>query len=284
MKIISKPPKFFGRREKMHEDEIKKIFSDADAIITDDHFVYAQKSDGWYHGSAYVNKDAIYPYTRVISPLCKEIANYFKDAGVEVVVGPTIGGVSLSQWVSYHLASSNDQKEVLAVFAEEEDVFDIHEMPSGDFVTMLATDFKPVTITSVRLQERGMYPHALEKVVYKIKVGTKRIFKRGYDKVVKGKKCLVVEDIINSGATVQKTIKAIRDAGGDVVGVGALCNRSGGTVKGETLSVPVLHSLLNIRMRMIKEDVCHICREKGEKSVRTDLGKGKEFLVRKGLL
>jgi hypothetical protein len=37
-------------------------------------------------------------------------------------------------------------------------------------------------------------------------------------------------------------------------------------------------------MEMYKEDECPICKEKGFDSVRTDLGKGKEFLQRKGIL
>lgn len=271
----------------MKREEIEEIFSMANAIIVNDHFVYAQKPDGWYHGSAYINKDAIYPYVRSISKLCEEVVKFFIGKDIQVVVGPTIGAVSLSQWVAYHLAPSDDQEEVLAVYAEEEPIFADLESGPEYFLRMLASDFKSVIITGVgkeaTLLETAAESKKLEAIHYQLKTGTRRILRRGYDKIVKGKRCLVVEDVINSGATVQKTIEAIRNAGGDVVGVGALCNRSGGAVTEKTFRVPVLHSLLNIYMEMFKEDDCPICKERGEKSVRLDLGKGKEFLIRKGL-
>ena len=55
--------------------------------------------------------------------------------------------------------------------------------------------------------------------------GTKMVFRRGYDKVLKHKKVWVVEDIITTGNSVEKTIMAIRDCGGAVVGVSAIWNR-----------------------------------------------------------
>jgi len=80
-----------------------------------------------------------------------------------------------------------------------------------------------------------------------------------------------------------KTVDAIRAAGGEVIGVGALCNRSGGKVAADTLGVPELFALMNLRMEMFKEEECPLCEKYGPKSVRTDLGKGKEFLARVGL-
>lgn len=231
----------------MTQDEIKQIFAQSRAIITDDHFVYAKKADGWYHGREYVNKDAIYPFTRFISPLCKEIADHFWGNDIEVVVGPTVGGVILAQWTAHWYAPFAYQKEVLAVYADEEDVF--QRAYSGD-----------------------------------VKIGTRRILKRGYDKIVEGRRCLIVEDILNTGATVDKTIAAIKAAKGELIGVGVLANRSGGKVTAETLGSPELFSLLDLDMKMYREEDCPICKEKGPKSVRTDLGKGKEFLVRTGNL
>jgi len=188
----------------LNKEQINYIFSAAKAIITDDHFVYAKKSDGWYHGSAYVNKDAIYPYTRFISPLCKDIADYFSGNDIEVVVGPTVGAVSLSQWVAHHYAPFAFQREVLAVYADEEDVFQEYTCEFKYFKFFLKHDFRPgIILTAVHGDA------AIEEVSFKIKIGTQRILRRGYDKIVEGKRCLVVEDIINSGATVGKTIGAI---------------------------------------------------------------------------
>ncbi len=271
----------------MKKKEVDSIFSKANSIITGDHFVYAKKPDGWYHGSAYVNKDAIYPYVRSVRLLCRGIADHFLGNGVkaDVVVGPTVGAVSLSRWVAYHYAPSAFIQEVLSVYADEVD--EVEEVELDPAKIMGVTSDNKIKLKNV-LGEVDIIlapgSQTIDRIVYRMKVGTTRILKRGYDKVVQGKRCLVVEDVINSGVTVVKTVDAIRAAGGEVIGVGALCNRSGGKVTANTLGVPELFSLLDLRMEMFKEDECPICKEHGPESVRTDLGKGKEFLVRKGLI
>ncbi|MDP2864308.1 MAG: phosphoribosyltransferase family protein [bacterium] len=272
---------------KMDKEKVKEIFADAQTIITGDHFVYAKKADGWYHGGEYVNKDAIYPFTRFVSPLCKDIAEHFLGRGIEVVVGPTVGGVSLSQWTAHWYAPYPYKKEVLAVYADEEDVLE-HRVITGDELRKLGISFGFVATgeVSIKLKLRPgppPVPAELGSITYTARVGTRRILKRGYDKIVKGQHCLVVEDVINTGLTVKKTVDAIKLAGGTVVGVGALCNRSGGKVTAEFLGVPELFSLLNVDMKMYREEECLICKERGPQSVRTDIGKGKEFLIRSGI-
>ena len=87
---------------------------DAGAIIRDGHFVYRSG----LHGSTYVNKDAIYPHTVLISRFCAAIAAEFMDDEVEVVIAPAIGGVVLTQWTAYHLSAFMG-REVLAVYVEK---------------------------------------------------------------------------------------------------------------------------------------------------------------------
>src|SRR5687767_1733562 len=45
------------------------------------------------------------------------------------------------------------------------------------------------------------------------------IFTRGYDKLVAGKKVLVIEDITNTGGSVRKVVDVVKESGGEVVGV-----------------------------------------------------------------
>lgn len=90
------------------------ILKKTGAIITDDHFVYTSGK----HGSVYIRKDKLYPHTSLISQVCKMIAETAKDWNIEVVVGPSIGGIILSQWTAYHL-SKITKKEVLSVFTEK---------------------------------------------------------------------------------------------------------------------------------------------------------------------
>lgn len=60
-----------------------------------------------------------------------------------------------------------------------------------------------------------------------------------------GERCLVVEDVVTTGGSTREVIKAVEDAGGTLVGIGALIDRSGGTAAFSvrraalaTLSVP----------------------------------------------
>jgi orotate phosphoribosyltransferase len=51
------------------------------------------------------------------------------------------------------------------------------------------------------------------------------IFRRGYDLRIKGKRVVVVDDVVNTGHSIRQTIDAIKQAGGDVVGIGAYIDR-----------------------------------------------------------
>ena len=266
---------------------IKAIFQAAKAIITGEHFVYAQKPDGWYHGSEYVSKDALYAYRRSVKTLCKEIAEHFKADKPEVVIGPTIGAISLKDAVADYLSDFVGY-EVLAVYADEEDVVSerIIKVSFSDISSLVEKlwDYTIVASGKVSIQvRRGDLSPSKMTIVYQEKTGTRRVIKRGYDAHVKNRRCLLVEDVVNSGATLQKTAKAVVDAGGILIGAGALCNRSGGKVSAQTLGLPKLFSLLDLDMKMYKEEECPICKE-GKIPVRTDLGKGKEFLQRIGKL
>ncbi len=251
------------------------IFAEANAIVVDQHFVLAQKPDGWFHSSDYVNKDAIYPFTAWVNELCQIIAAEAVRFGIDVVVGPTVGGAPLTQWVA-HWLSVLKNKQVLAVFADEEDVFEQKEIFLDHATEFLANGV-------VRIVERPSTFSIIKRVVFPTKVDTRRVIKRGYGIHVEGKSCLIVDDIISRGTAIIKTLDAIIRVGGKVAMAAALCNRSGGKVTAQVLGVPKLFSLFDVDMKMFPEADCPICKERGPQSVRTNLGKGKEFLQRMGL-
>lgn len=56
--------------------------------------------------------------------------------------------------------------------------------------------------------------------------GEQSLDKRGYDAVVKSKKILVVEDIVNTGKSIGEVVRAVTTAGGDVASAFALVNRN----------------------------------------------------------
>lgn len=100
--------------EKQEGLDALTIFRRFGALITDGHFRYTSG----LHGTADVNKDAIYPHTREVSLLCRALAEKFAGIDIDVVVGPEKGGIILSQWVAYHLTEILGH-EVLSVYAEK---------------------------------------------------------------------------------------------------------------------------------------------------------------------
>src|SRR6266700_2188917 len=99
----------------MSEAEIMQIFADAGAIVTNSHFVYTSGR----HSSVYINKDAVYVHTNKIAQLCQVMAQPYHADEIDVVVGPVLGGIVLSQWVAHHLNTRRTERETLAIYAEK---------------------------------------------------------------------------------------------------------------------------------------------------------------------
>ena len=55
------------------------------------------------------------------------------------------------------------------------------------------------------------------------------VLNRGYDLAVRGRRVIVVDDVVNTGESLLETVEAVRAADGDVVAVGALCDRGNAT-------------------------------------------------------
>jgi len=106
--------KEYVKKYLLDEQEVLLILRRVGAIITDSHIVYTSG----LHGTAYINKDAVYPRTGETRPLCRVIADWFADDNVQVVIAPAIGGVILSQWTAHHLTEMLG-REVFGVYAEK---------------------------------------------------------------------------------------------------------------------------------------------------------------------
>lgn len=100
---------------RVNMDEIIELLKKANAIITDSHIVYTSGR----HGSVYINKDALYPHTEMASEAGKMFAEKYKDARIDVVVAPAMGGIILSQWTAHHLSAMTG-KDVLGVYIEKD--------------------------------------------------------------------------------------------------------------------------------------------------------------------
>lgn len=78
--------------------------------------------------------------------------------------------------------------------------------------------------------------------------------RRGF-KIEAGQRVLVVEDVITTGGSVSDVINLVRGAGGTVVGVGVIVDRSGGKVD---FGVP-LTALLTISITTYAPEECPLC-------------------------
>jgi orotate phosphoribosyltransferase len=99
----------------MNDLRILQMFLDVGAVVRDSHFVYTSGR----HSSVYINKDAVYLHTGIISALCREMARPYAAEQIDVVVGPVMGGIILSQWVAHYLNEQRETGETLAVYAEK---------------------------------------------------------------------------------------------------------------------------------------------------------------------
>lgn len=106
-----------------------------------------------------------------------------------------------------------------------------------------------------------------------------QIFTRGYDKLVKGKKVLVVEDITTTGGSVIKVINSVKSAGGKVIAVCVLVNRDPDNINSSSIGSPFT-ALAEVRMQAWDEKDCPLCKK--EVPINTTVGKGREYLAKKG--
>lgn len=102
-----------------------------------------------------------------------------------------------------------------------------------------------------------------------------QIFRRGYEKYVKNKKVLVIEDLTTTGISIKKLINAVKKAGGKVVAVCVMVNRDPKLVNSKTLGEP-FSSLGVLEIPSYNEQDCPLC--KNNIPINIKVGHGKKFL------
>ena len=104
------------------------------------------------------------------------------------------------------------------------------------------------------------------------------MFTRGYEKYIKdSKRVLVVEDIITTGGSILKSIKAVQESGGNVVGACAMVNKNKDLDK-EMFGVPFT-TLADLFVDTYTESECPLC--KNNVPINTNVGHGKKYLENK---
>jgi len=170
------------------------IFRQTGAIL-EGHFLLTSGR----HSGTYLEKFRILEYPEQTQQLCRLIAERFRDSRVQLVAGPTTGGIILS----FELAR---QLGVRGIFAE--------------------------------------------------KVDGGRRFLRGF-RIKPGERALVVDDILTTGGSIRDVLDALREAGGEPIGVAVLADRTAG---GTDFGVPFF-ACTGLEIESFDPLQCPLCRE-----------------------
>lgn len=90
--------------------------------------------------------------------------------------------------------------------------------------------------------------------VYPEKIDGKMVFRRGYDKILEDARVVIIEDIITTGGSIEKTIKAIHNNRAHVEGIIAIWNRT----NWDTGICPTI-SLINEHVMSWTPESCPLC-------------------------
>ena len=135
------------------QERVTEILKEA-GVLLEGHFLLTSGR----HSDKYLQCAKIFRNTKYSEELCAALAEKYKDAGVQVVIGPAMGAVQMAYEVS-----------------------------------------------------------------------RKMTLRRGFA-VTPGEKVLIVEDVVTTGGSVKEVIDLVREAGGDIVGVGSIVDRTGGKI------------------------------------------------------
>jgi len=158
-------------------DDIMQIFKDAGAL-QEGHFLLTSG----LHSPVYWEKFRVLQYPHYTEKLCRLIADHFRKQDIEIVAGPTTGGVILA-------FETARQMGIKCIFAERE--------------------------------------------------GDRRVFRRSLS-LNKGERVLVVDDVLTTGGSVNEVLEAVKQLGGNTIGIGVLVDR---TQQGIKFDVPLFSCL-----------------------------------------
>lgn len=166
---------------------------------------------------------------------------------------------------------TKEASKVGKMFAEMFKDFDIDVVAAPALGGIILSQWTAYHLTKLKRKNiMGVYT---EKTLEK-----NQIFTRGYDKLVRGKKVLVVEDLTTTGGSVKKVISSVKEHGGMVVAVGVMVNRDPESVNSETIGTP-FYALGELFVRAYDEKDCPFCKNKTP--INTDVGHGKKYLEAK---
>lgn len=80
--------------------------------------------------------------------------------------------------------------------------------------------------------------------------------RRGFT-IEKGQKVLIVEDVVTTGGSVREVMDIVREAGGTIVGIGSIVDRTGGKID---FGVP-FNAVISMEVQSYEADKCPLCKQ-----------------------
>ncbi len=100
-----------------------------------------------------------------------------------------------------------------------------------------------------------------------------RFERAGFVDHLRGKRVLVVEDLLTTGSSVIKVCREAERHGAEIIGVSVICNRGG--VTAEQLGVPRLESLASVSFAAVDPAECELCEYRAP--IVEDIGHGATY-------
>lgn len=221
---------------KSAEEELVELCKEAKAIMYG-HFMLTSGR----HSDTYINKDAIYSFPPAFAMVCSLMVSELKEVSYDVITGPAIAGAVLAAPVSLEAGGVFVYPEKTAVQEALERAHDIIRaaLHTGGYQPFLTWKEEARAVLVRDKKPEGPMQ-----------------FQRGYDKLIPGTRVVIVEDVITTGGSVQKTIDAVTKLGGKVVKVIVIWNRSGW--EPEYYSIV---SLINRKVESWLPSECPLCKK-----------------------
>jgi len=166
---------------------------------------------------------------------------------------------------------TEETSQVGMLFAKKVEALDIDVVVGPALGGIILSTWTAYHLSSLKHKEiLGVYTEKDEN--------KNQIFTRNYDKLIKDKNILVIEDLTTTGGSVKKVVDTVRNAEGTVVAVCTMVNRDPKNVTSDFIGAPFM-SLGIVPAEAWEEIKCPLCKE--GKPINTTVGHGKKYLEAK---
>ena len=217
-------------------DEVERMFEKSGAKLNG-HFLLASGR----HSPVYWEKFQVLQFPDYTVRLCSMFARFFRKYNVQVVAGPTTGGVILAFETARQLA-------VRGIFAEKP----VLKGPVPKPAAPVAGNAEGQGVS----QAEGPVPNAEVPVMNTVERehAAGRVFRRGF-KIDPGERVLIVDDILTTGTSLKEVVDAVNEKKGTIVGISVLVDRSETPVD---FGVPLFSCLRSLTPTYAPES-CPLC-------------------------